>query len=210
MSSIYTYAHYTADTGDLFYIGMGQGRRLLSKAGRNKHWTNKVNKHGFTAVKLAEWDTIKEAADHEVLLIACFRELGFLLVNKSSGGEYSASGFKHTEETKQLFSRQRKGNTFCLGYKHNDSAKEKMALSQIGRKHSEKTKQKMSLKQSGKNNAMFGKISTRRKKVICTTLGTSYSSLTQAALETGAKDNKISLVCQGKRKSTMGLVFKYD
>jgi len=61
---------------------------------RNSHWQNVVNKYGKPHVELlAGWDTEEEALDHERLLIACFRDMGVELTNKSDGGE-GTSGFK--------------------------------------------------------------------------------------------------------------------
>jgi hypothetical protein len=37
----YTYAHYTKDTNQIFYIGVAKSnQRLNSKKNRNKYWTN--------------------------------------------------------------------------------------------------------------------------------------------------------------------------
>ena len=93
----FTYAHYKPE-GGLFYIGKGKRRRAYAMDGRNSHWQNIVNKYGRPHVELlARWDTETEAFDHEKLLISCFRDMGFVLANKSDGGE-GTSGYKHTPE----------------------------------------------------------------------------------------------------------------
>lgn len=93
----YTYAHYKPE-GGLFYIGKGKRRRAYAMDGRNSHWHNIVNKYGKPHVELlASWDTEEAALDHEKLLIASFRDMGFVLANKSDGGE-GTSGYKHTAE----------------------------------------------------------------------------------------------------------------
>ena len=95
----HTYAHYKPQ-GGLFYIGKGTVKRAYAMDGRNSHWQNVVNKYGRPDVKLlARWDTEAEALDHEILLIACFRDMGVEIVNKTAGGE-GLSGYKHTEEAK--------------------------------------------------------------------------------------------------------------
>jgi hypothetical protein len=95
-----TYAHTKPD-GTIFYIGKGSHTRAHSKKSRNKHWNNIVNKYGSFGVDiLANWNTEKEAFDHEILLISCFRDMGYTLANISEGG-LGSKGFKHTEDYKK-------------------------------------------------------------------------------------------------------------
>ena len=129
----YTYAHTKPD-GTIFYIGKGVKRRAWKTHNRNSHWKSIVQKYGnFNVEILANWKTEEEAFKHEMLLIDCFKDLGYLLANKTNGGE-GASGYKHSDETK-------------LKMKH---------------KTSEETKQKISIarkgKYSGKNHPRFGKV----------------------------------------------------
>jgi hypothetical protein len=106
----YTYAHYKPE-GGLFYIGKGKRRRAYQMDGRNSHWQNIVHKYGKPHVELlASWKTEEEAFSHEKLLIASFRDMGFVLANKSDGGEGS-SGYKHTEESKRKNSLAKMGHT---------------------------------------------------------------------------------------------------
>ena len=96
----YTYAHTKPD-GTIFYIGKGSRTRAHSKKGRNTQWNNIVNKYGSFGVDiLANWDTEEEAFDHEILLISCFRDMGYVLANISDGG-LGSTGFKHTEKHKK-------------------------------------------------------------------------------------------------------------
>jgi len=89
----FTYAHYKPE-GGLFYIGKGKRRRAYAMDGRNSHWQNIVNKYGRPHVELlARWDTEAEAFEHEKVLIACFQDMGYVLANKSKGGE-GPSGYK--------------------------------------------------------------------------------------------------------------------
>ncbi len=205
----YTYMHTRNDTNEVFYIGKGSKRRPRDKSNRNRHWHYIVNKHGYTVTVLAAWDKEQDALDHEKFLITVFKDIGKDLANYVDGG-LGCSGMRHTEEAKKKMSISRKGNQHALGYKHNEEARNNMAQAQLGRKHSEETKSKMSLRQTGENNAMWGKPNiSKRKAVICLTTGVEYASLTEAALDTGADSAKITLVCQGKRKTTKGLRFVY-
>ena len=57
---------------------------------------------------LSNWNTEKEAFDHEMLLISCFKELGHKLCNQTNGGE-GVSGVKFSEERKAKLSLLTKG-----------------------------------------------------------------------------------------------------
>jgi hypothetical protein len=201
--------HTRNDTKEVFYIGKGSKRRPKDKSNRNRHWHHIVKKHGYTVTVLAAWDKEEDALDHEKSLISIFKDMGKDLANYVDGGK-GCSGMIHTDEAKKKMSIARKGNQYTLGYKHGEEARNNMRLGQLGRKHSEETKKKMSLRHSGENNSMWGKPNIgARKVVVCLTTGVEYPSLTQAALETGAPSAKITLVCQGKRKTTKGLRFAY-
>lgn len=205
----YTYAHYTTDTNELFYIGKGFGKRAREKSNRNRWWHNKVNKHGFVAKILAYWDTEEDALIHEKFLIGCFRDMGVCLVNLADGGK-SNTGWKHSEETKQKMSEQRKGKAYALGYKHSVETRERMRKSQVGRKHTPETLEKMRQAQKGENNAMWGKPNlAKRRPVVCITDEKRFDSITEASNFYGVDSSKITLVCQGKRKQTGGLQFRF-
>ena len=104
----YTYAHYTPQ-GRLFYIGKGQGNRAQRFYNRGVHWNSVVAKYGKPDVQiLANWNTDKEALDHEILLIDCFKELGHKLCNQTNGGE-GTSGLKLSKEHKAKISLKLKG-----------------------------------------------------------------------------------------------------
>ena len=118
------YMHFTPDTNELFYIGMGTNKRANCLTCRNKHWKKKVEKHGKPKVLIiAENLTDEQAAEYERFWI----KLHGLnrLTNISPGGD-GIGGFTHTKETI-----------------------EKIKLKSTGRKHSEKSKQKMSNSRKG-------------------------------------------------------------
>jgi len=205
----YTYAHYKPLTNELFYIGKGKLNRHLSKNSRNKHWHHIVNKHGFVSKILAWWDSEQEALEHEKLLIASFKDLGISLCNVTEGGD-GISGFKHTQETKNAFSTKRKGIHFRKTYDITEATRTKMRNSQLGRKHPEEVKKKISEANAGSNNAMYGKPSATRRKVLCLNTNKIYDSITDAAKELNLSNSKITLVCQGKRKHTGNYKFQYE
>lgn len=98
----YVYGHYTADTNELFYIGIGKhrkgdtvGRKYLrayscAKSQRNKYWLGKYNKHGRKVEILFDNLTEKEAKNKEIELIAQYGTYVSgtgKLCNISKGGE---------------------------------------------------------------------------------------------------------------------------
>jgi len=103
--SFATYAHCKPD-GTIFYIGKGSIKRAYSSLGRNVVWNRIVKKYGGYEVKiLCEWKLEQDAFDHEILLIDCFKSMGYKLANISSGG-LGAKGFRHTEQFKKELSEQ--------------------------------------------------------------------------------------------------------
>ena len=122
----YTYAHIRLDTNAIFYIGKGAGRRLNRKDNRNKYWKHIVEKHGFKAIKLADWDNEADAFNHEKVLITYLKNKNIELVNVTNGGDgNNASG----------------GLTF-KGRKQSEEAKEKCRIAHIGKSKSKESKLK--------------------------------------------------------------------
>lgn len=100
----YTYAHVREDTGVIFYIGKGSGRRFNSKQGRSQWWNNVYAKTPISYHILAYWETEADAFAHERLLIACLSNL----VNLTEGGE-GCSGVPCSDKRKAEISKQFKG-----------------------------------------------------------------------------------------------------
>lgn len=98
----YVYFHKRPD-GTIFYVGKGHGNRAWVKKSRNNHWNNVVNKHGgFDVEIVSENLTEQEAFAKERELIL---ELGMdNLTNQTLGG-ISTTGYRHTEETRELQSK---------------------------------------------------------------------------------------------------------
>lgn len=151
----YTYAHYKPD-GTIFYIGKGSGDRAYRKSHRNQYWKNIVKKYGDYKIDIiANWKTHEEALSHEILLISCFRDMGYSLANLTIGGE-GVVGNKWSEESKIKLSISKTGKN--LGHKFN-----------VSRKASEETKKKMSIAKIGKKNTEQHKINiSKGKKSIAT------------------------------------------
>jgi hypothetical protein len=174
----YTYAHYKPDNS-VFYIGKGQRNRAFDKTSRSKKWKAVVAQEGDHKVKiLAHWPTEQEAFEHEIFLIACFKDMGVNLVNVSKGG-YGASGYIHTAEyiehmrslmtgdgnaffgkthsatTKEKISQTKKKNPTkaWLGKFRDEKTRNKISASLMGRvghKHTDESRAKLSLAHTGK------------------------------------------------------------
>jgi hypothetical protein len=82
----YTYLHRRKDTGQVFYVGKGRGRRAYIISGRSDYWGKVRSKCGHTIEIVSPWPTEKEAFEHEVFLISVFKSLGHPLVNFTEGG----------------------------------------------------------------------------------------------------------------------------
>lgn len=95
----YVYAHRRLDTGSIFYIGKGSGRRAHYRHGRNPLWTRIANKHGYEVEIIADGLTEPEAFAIEREAIGASDGL----CNFTDGGE-GISGYAHTEETKRRLS----------------------------------------------------------------------------------------------------------
>ena len=142
------YQHSAPGVG-VFYVGKGTFRRASSKQGRNSDWKRIVDSaKEFTVTILSRWETEAEAFAHEVFLIACFRQLGSKLCNRSVGGEGS-SGWNHTEGWKKAASERMKLRD---AVKMTEETKAKISASKVGkegpwkgRARSEETKAKISL-----------------------------------------------------------------
>lgn len=137
-TEFYTYVHRKADTGEVFYVGKGQGGRVNKKNGRTKYWKHIVALHGFVGEITSHFDNEQEAFAEEVRLIASYRSMGVRLCNLTDGGD-GRSGAKDSEETK------RKKSIALTGFKrgpHSDELKKKLSEAKLGKKQSKELVEK--------------------------------------------------------------------
>jgi hypothetical protein len=147
----YIYIHFNNETKLPFYVGKGTGYRKNQKYGRNKEWKEIVNKYGYYIEVVLENLTNTEANVKEIEFIKNFREIGVLLVNKTSGGG-SGSNILFTEEHKENISKSMKGKpSHRKGKKLSDEHKRKISDSNKGKtpnkgkKFSDEHKEKLSI-----------------------------------------------------------------
>jgi len=99
----YVYIHTRLDTGEIFYVGKGHGRRAYSTRNRNTHWKGIVSKHGRSVHIHPAHENEAEAFKVESNLIKELRKKGCKLVNLTDGGE-GPSGRVLTQEQKKRVS----------------------------------------------------------------------------------------------------------
>lgn len=129
------YFHINVVKNQIFYVGIGKGRRAYSKRMRNKHWHNTVKKYKGYVVDIVEegltWEEACEKEKHYIQLIGR-RDLGKgTLVNMTDGGE----------GTQNLANRI----SFFKGKSHSEEAKEKNRIAHLGKKQSKETIEKKRL-----------------------------------------------------------------
>jgi len=157
---------------------MGNKRRPHIKLGRNQHWNNIVNKHGYNIELISDNLTQKEALELEIKLIAFYgrKDLGLgTLVNKSNGGERNC-GYICSEETRK-----------------------RLVESHIGNKPSIETKNKMS-------KAKKGKILYNSIIILNTETGIFYSTVAEAAESIGWKRSRLQEQLKGTNKNKTKLI----
>ena len=152
MDKYYVYLHIRLDSGEPFYVGRGKGYRAKQKHSRGHYWRNIVNKHGYDIIYLEENKTFEESNELEIYWISRIGrfDLGLgPLVNLTNGGDGTV-GFKFSEETKILFSKQRKGKKFSEEVRKNMSKSRIGNTNSKGRKLSEEHKRKIGEASKGK------------------------------------------------------------
>lgn len=133
----YVYIHKKADTGEVFYVGKGQGNRAYGLNSRNRYWRAIVNKHGFTAVIIKNYKSEEEAHKKEIALISKFRSLDIELVNMTDGGD-GTSGCNHPKKVRNKISESKTGKKQSKEHRRKNSEVRK------GIPRSEETKKRIS------------------------------------------------------------------
>jgi len=95
----YVYVHERNDSGSVFYVGKGRGKRAWTKRHYNSRWMRVDAKHGHTVRVVQSGLSEACAFSIERLMIYRLRATGAPLVNMTDGGEGPA-GFSPSEETR--------------------------------------------------------------------------------------------------------------
>lgn len=98
----YVYEWYNVDTGEVFYVGKGKGKRWKIVSGRNDYFINYYNKYDCNVRKVKSRLSEEEAYKIEIETIAKYRDIGQCKCNFHSGGQGGASNKNTPRETRLL------------------------------------------------------------------------------------------------------------
>jgi hypothetical protein len=173
--TFHVYHHVRPDTGQVFYVGKGKGRRAFDKgARRGQFWHRVVKKAGGVLVEvIAQRLTEDEAFLLEKKNIAAFRKQRVRLCNLTDGGD-GTSGIRRTEAWKRMMSQVHSGKVIpedvrekisasvkTSGFVHTDEMRKKMSETHkgqkraLGYKHTDEWKAQQSIRAAGNKTRFF-------------------------------------------------------
>ena len=167
----YVYVDFRGDDGKPFYVGKGSEKRVKIEK-RNPLHTNIKKKHGMVRKILFENLSESESFEKEIQLIQELRthiDHGNGGANLTFGGE-GVSGYKHTEEQKEVKSKSRKKLWENPEYRkkmreiHNDSEVKKK-LSESKKKMWENPEYRKKIDETNNDPKTSKKRSKARKKI---------------------------------------------
>lgn len=206
----YVYKHVRLDTGLVFYIGKGHGKRAWSSKNRNPYWNN-IAKLGYSVELVKTNLTEEESFSLEIEMIKLHKST---LVNMTEGGEGSSGrlcsldtknkiseslmSYKITENHRMSISRSVAGSKNGMyGKNHSYDSKLKIKNNKIGKK--------LVLSQEGLKNKARGCKIHKSKLVINTETGIIFECARAASdfykiplkslykMLSGYRDNKTTL-----------------
>lgn len=151
LAGFYTYLHRRNDTGQVFYVGKGNGRRAWWNSQRSRWWKSIVEKSGGFSVEIAgPWLSEDEAFEHEKLLIRHFKSIGVTLCNMTDGGEGASGHIKSPETLAKIIPRLRAMAAAQRGVPMSAEHRKAMSFAAKGRPKSEEHKRKIGLAHKGR------------------------------------------------------------
>lgn len=178
---------------------VGQTKKDLSSR-LSSHKQSFENRKTWTIHLIAEVPTQEAAFILESMLINQYQ--------LTELGDNKSTGYDESHITRDQYREDQKDKTNGF-YKHKQSEHAVQVLSErsLGNQYAKGNKSRT----GRKNNPHWHKriAETKSKQVICIETGVVYSSIKQAAKELNLQTSKISNVCNGKRKKTGGLTFRF-
>lgn len=172
-------------SGEIKYIGLTRQELIMRF---NEHVIRrKFKRYDYQIELISDNLTIDQAASLERLLIKQYD-----LLNKGwnkSPGSINGYSNNHSEEQKLKWKKERPGK------KVSEEHSSKNKIARLGKKNSDYHNQRIS--------------ECNSKRIICLETGLIYPSARAAAKHLNLHYSKISLVCNGKRKTTGGFHFKF-
>ncbi len=114
------YRHIRTDTNQVFYIGMGNEKRSISKHSRNRYWRFITKKTNWYSEIIMDGLTLQEAYTKEIEFIKLYGRKDLdngTLCNLTDGGT-GGLGLKHTFETKNKMKGRHPYNKNKSKYNH--------------------------------------------------------------------------------------------
>jgi len=180
----YVYEHLRSDTGAIFYVGKGTGKRCFVRSHhhRNEFWQRTEKKAGGFCIHIVAKNVDEELAFLiEQERIEQLRTIGIRLCNMTDGGD-GVSGLIRTPEWRRKIGDKHKGKVVskeirakisasvkASGYAPSQEVRQKISDTHkghqrtLGLKHSEETKFKMSHAHKG-NKSRLGQVRSADEK----------------------------------------------
>ncbi len=185
----YGYKHWTLEESPrCFYVGKGLCSRTHSHRSRNHKWHAVVRRFGLRVEICVGPVTNQEACAWEIEQIV--RE-----------GTFSEC---HAHDAEDICCNFTRGGDGVEGYKHSFATLKRMSrsisLANRGRKHTVRSR----LNMSNAHKKPVQQLSKADLHVVA-----SYTSITEASMDTGACAQSIGLVCRGLLCSAGGFIWRY-
>lgn len=221
-NNFYVYEHWRLDRDECFYVGKGKGRRAYRMDNRNGH--HKAVQAKLTRIGssmevriVADGLTSQEATALEIERILFWKSVGVELTNMTEGGE-GATGRACPAEVRNKLKNPSIETSIRLSIagmgrvpwnKGKCSHKTKAVIGKGYHSYESRAKMSEAVRRSMTETRRAEIAAVFSKKTICLTDGMVFISNAAAAKHYGLRREKITDVCNKKRKTTGGRVFAY-
>jgi len=211
-TKFYVYQHKRADSGEVFYVGKGHGKRITSR-GRNEYWKRIVEKHGLLVELVRDNLTESEAFDLEVELIRKYRSQGIKLSNMTDGGEGTV-GRVTTDESRVNYSKSRLGEKNPM-FNKSHAPEIKSLISEASKRNHAKTEYKEKVRAKLKLVVVTEEKKEQIRKTLTGVKHTSERRINQSLAKKGRpspnKGKKLSEVTKEKlRQANLGKTYSAE